>query len=125
MQEQAMRPPSREADHAERVAPSQWRGELRVQALTNALRKRAAGVPTYSVPEAAALLSISQEYLYRLIQAGGFPALRMRLSGTQGRYVVPAKTVERLLDDAAATCGCLEVGEWARRDGDELADGGS
>ena len=125
MQEQAMSPPSREADNAERVAPSQWRGELRVQALTNALRKRAAGVPTYSVPEAAALLSISQEYLYRLIQAGGFPALRMRLSGTQGRYVVPSKTVERLLDDAAATCGCLEVGEWARRDVDELADGGS
>jgi len=118
-----MRPPSSGADDAERVAPSQWRGELRVQALTNALRKRATGVPTYSVPEAAALLSISQEYLYRLIQAGGFPAVRMRLHGTQGRYVVPAKTVERLLDDAAAACGCLEVGEWSRRGGDEVAGG--
>jgi hypothetical protein len=54
--------------------PPEWRETLRKQALRNAMRKRAAGVPTYSVPEAAALLSVSQEYLYRLIQADGFPA---------------------------------------------------
>jgi len=110
-----MSPPSREADDVERIAPSQWRGELRVQALTNALRKRAAGVPTYSVPEAAALLSISQEYLYRLVQGGGFPAVRMRLGANQGRYVVPAKALERLLDDAAAANSCLEATEWTQR----------
>jgi len=115
VQEQAMSPPSREADDVERIAPSQWRGELRVQALTNALRKRAAGVPTYSVPEAAALLSISQEYLYRLVQGGGFPAVRMRLGANQGRYVVPAKALERLLDDAAAANSCLEATEWTQR----------
>lgn len=56
-----------------------WRDFLRGQALQNAMRKRAEGVPTYTVAEAAALLSISQEYLYRLIQASAFPAVRMRL----------------------------------------------
>lgn len=94
--------------------PAQWRGQLRDQALQNAMRKRAGGVPTYSVPEAAALLSISQEYLYRLIQGGGFPAVRMRLGGGQGRYVVPAKAIEKLLDDTTAAGGCVEIAEWAR-----------
>src|SRR2546430_2570639 len=70
---------------------AQWRGTLRFAALQAAMAKRAAGVPTYSVPEAAALLSISQEYLYRLISAGAFPAVRMRVRNTQGRYVIPAK----------------------------------
>ena len=73
--------------------------------LRNALRKRSDGVPTYSVPEAAALLSVSQEHLYRLIRADAFPAVRMRL-GQQGRYVVPARAVEALLD-AATGSGCL------------------
>ncbi len=68
-----------------------WRESLREQALCNAMRKRLAGVPTYSVPEAAALMSISQEYLYRLIQADAFPAMRMRIGAGQGRYVVPAQ----------------------------------
>ena len=92
-----------------------WRDFLRGQALQNAMRKRASGVPTYTVPEAAALLSISQEYLYRLIQASAFPAVRMRLGGNQGRYVIPAKAVERLLDDATAVGSCVEVGEWSER----------
>ena len=92
-----------------------WRDLLRGQALQNAMRKRADGVPTYTVPEAAALLSISQEYLYRLIQASAFPAVRMRLGGNQGRYVIPAKAIERLLDDAAAAGSCVEVGEWSER----------
>lgn len=95
------------------IKPLQWRESLRSQALESALRKRAAGVPTYSVPEAAALLSISQEYLYRLIQADGFPAVRMRAGRAQGRYVVPAKAVERLLDEAAAAGGCVESAEMA------------
>jgi excisionase family DNA binding protein len=100
---------------AESRDPAAWRGFLRDQALRSALRKRAARVPTYSVPEAAALLSISQEYLYRLIQTGGFPAVRMRLRGNQGRYVIPADAIEKLLDEASATGGCLEIGEWAQK----------
>ncbi|MDN5758849.1 MAG: helix-turn-helix domain-containing protein [Tomitella sp.] len=99
------------SDHSSR--PAQWRESLRTQALESAMRKRAAGVPTYSVPEAAALLSISQEYLYRLIQADGFPAVRMRAGRAQGRYVVPAKAVERLLNEAADSGGCVESAEQA------------
>lgn len=123
MQEQRRAPAKTRAEVPEQPGRPQWRGQLRVQALNNALRKRTAGVPTYSVPEAAALLSISQEYLYRLIQAGGFPAVRMRLGGNQGRYVVPARAVEKLLDDASANGGCVEIGEWAERWPVELAGG--
>jgi Helix-turn-helix domain len=57
--------------------PTSWRESLRDLALESAIMKRERGVPSYSVPEAAALLSISQEYLYRLIQAEKFPAVRM------------------------------------------------
>ena len=89
------------SDHPVRTA--EWRESLRAQALRNAMQKRASGVPTYSVPEAAALLSISQEYLYRLIQADGFPAVRMRVGAGQGRYVVPAKAIEQLLDGPLRT----------------------
>lgn len=89
------------------------RSVLRQVALTNALQKRQAGVPTYSVPEAAALLSISQEYLYRLIQSDAFPAVRMQRRGGQGRYVVPAKAVEMILDHTARAGGCVDIGELA------------
>ena len=70
-------------------------------ALRSGLRKRATGVPTYSVPEAAALLSLSREHLYRLIRVGAFPALRMGLDAEHGRYVVAARTVEELLERVA------------------------
>lgn len=99
----------------ERARPADWRESLRDQALQTALRKRSGGVPTYSVPEAAALLSISQEYLYRLIQAGAFPAIRMRSGGGQGRYVVPANAVERLLDGATDAGACVESAEIAEQ----------
>jgi excisionase family DNA binding protein len=69
-------------------------------------------VPTYTVAEAAALLSISQEHLYKLIRADAFPAVRMRAGGDHGRYVVPARAVERLLDAATDTGGCIDTAEW-------------
>lgn len=100
---------------ATRRSTAEWRDTLRQQALCSAMRKREAGVPTYSVPEAAALLSISQEYLYRLIQTDGFPAVRMRSGGSQGRYVVPAKAVEQLLDAAAAGGAVVESAEVAEQ----------
>lgn len=112
--------PSRTQDDVEDdgtvVRPTTFRGALRERALEVAMRKRMAGVPTYSVPEAAALLSVSQEYLYRLIQAGAFPAVHMCFGGKQGRYVVPAKAVERLLDATVAAGGCVDVSEWTDRD---------
>lgn len=103
---------AKQADGQGRTA-SGWRDVLRSQALESAMRKRAAGVPTYSVAEAAALLSISQEYLYRLIQADGFPAVRMRVGGGQGRYVVPARAVELLLECAATAGGRVESADLA------------
>lgn len=107
------------ADEAVGRSRPQHRRTLRDLALQKALRKRADGVPSYSVPEAAALLSISQEYLYRLIQADLFPALGF--GGGQGRYVVPAKAVETILDQAAAAGNCVDVAElgtqWRRTSG--------
>jgi excisionase family DNA binding protein len=96
-----------------RAGRAQCRELLRNVALQNAMRKRAAGVPTYTVPEAAALLSLSQEYVYRLIHADAFPALRMRRGRGQGRYVVPAQAVEQLLDFAAGAGNCVDVAEWS------------
>jgi excisionase family DNA binding protein len=104
-----------------RSRPPDLRETLREQALSSAIRKRAAGVPTYSVPEAAALLSISQEYLYRLIQAGGFAAVRMRSGRNQGRYVIPAKAVEQLLDEAASVGTCVESAAIAEQHRTEVA----
>ncbi len=76
------------------------RQSRRERALRSALRKRAAGVPTYTVPEAAALLSVSQEHLYRLIHAEAFPAVPMRAGLERGRYVVAAADLEEFLGSA-------------------------
>lgn len=102
------RPPIH-APRSEAASTDRWRRQLRERALGSALQKRESGVPTYTVLEAAVLLSISQEYLYRLIQAGSFPAVRMQLGAKQGRYVVPARAVERLLDGAAEAGACVEA----------------
>ena len=108
--------PTAVADEQPAVQPSknpgEWRDALRAQTLVNALRKRELGVPSLSVPEAAALMSISQEYLYRLIQLGGFPSVRMRAGRGQGRYIVPTKAVDRLLDLATETGTCVESAEF-------------
>ncbi len=102
---------------AAEVVPTPERGRLRVLgrdlALQSALRKRAAGVPSYTVAEAAALCSVSQEHLYRLVRDGAFPALRMRRGCEQGRYVIPAMAIEKLLAAALEAGGCLDVSEWA------------
>ena len=108
MSKQAETPPDDPGDAGGPPA-DRWRQRLRNQALGSALRKRDDGVPTYTVSEAAALLSISQEYLYRLIQAGSFPAVRMRLGSKHGRYVVPARAVEQLLNGAADAGACVEA----------------
>ena len=109
--------PTAVADEQPVVHPSknkgEWRGVLRAQTLANALRKREAGVPSLSVPEAAALMSISQEYLYRLIQLGAFPGVRMRAGRGQGRYVVPTKAVDKLLEGAVEAGTCIESAEFA------------
>lgn len=94
------------------------RERMRDAALRRAMAKRCVGAPTYSVPEAAVLLSISNEYLYRLIQVGSFPGTRLRHAGSQGRYVVPASAVEPLLGRAAVA----EVSAATQVDVDEQPD---
>jgi excisionase family DNA binding protein len=113
MQDEVTTTDDDQGEVAPRRAP-EWRGALRNGALQNALRKRKDGVPTFSVPEAAALLSVSQEHLYRLIQAGVFPAVRLGMGGKQGRYVVPATAVEDLLATASAAGACIDAGEWTQ-----------
>ena len=91
------------------------RGAVRDMALLNAIRKREMGAPSYTVPEAAALCSVSQEHLYRLVRTGVFPALRMARDGEQGRYVVPAAAIEQLLTNPEPAAGGLDIATWSQR----------
>jgi excisionase family DNA binding protein len=88
------------------------RSERLAKTLQAALRKRAAGVPTYTVPEAAALLSVSQEHLYRQIKSDAFPAVDMRGRRDRGKYVVPARAVEALLDAATDAGALIEAASY-------------
>ena len=54
----------------------------------------------YTVPEAAELLRVSEVTLYREIRQSRFPALRIR-----GRYVVPAKAIDEMEQEALAATG--------------------
>jgi hypothetical protein len=56
---------------------------------------------------------VSPEHMYRLVRTGAFPAVRMRLGGEQGRYVVPAQAVDRLLEAATDAGCCVDVQEFA------------
>src|SRR6266496_6857200 len=100
MQDQATTAGGEQPPAGAGVARVRWRSARREVTLQAALRKRAAGVPTYTVPEAAALLSVSQEHLYRLIKADAFPAVDMRRRRDQGRYVVAAADLEEFLGSA-------------------------
>lgn len=92
---------------------SNRRANSRDLALQTALRKRRSGAPAYTVPEAAALMSVSPEYLYRLARAGAFPAVRISLGPGTGRFVVPAKAIDRLLDHATSAGTCTDAAEWS------------
>jgi hypothetical protein len=94
-----------------------WRERCREVTLQAALRKRAAGVPTYTVPEAAVLLSVSPEHLYRLINADAFPAVHMHRAGDQGRYIVPARAIEAMLDAATAKGGRVDASDFTATGG--------
>jgi hypothetical protein len=92
--------------------------------LRSALRKRAVGAPTFSVPEAAALLSISREHLYKLVRADAFPVLHVRVGADQGRYVIPARAVEHLLEAAAGATGRMDIADWTNSARAVPAEGG-
>lgn len=61
----------------------------------------------YSVAQAAQMLGMSAMTLYRAINAGGFPAVRIR-----GRLIVPAKAIEALADLAVAEQTVVDAADW-------------
>lgn len=67
------------------------------------------GTPAfYSVSTTARLLGTSEMTLYRAIQAGEFPAVRIR-----GRIIVPVKAIEAMTDAALQSSGLVEAADWA------------
>ncbi|MBC3190923.1 helix-turn-helix domain-containing protein [Pseudonocardia sp. C8] len=61
----------------------------------------------YSVAQAAQMLGMSAMTLYRAINSGGFPAVRIR-----GRLIVPAKAIEVLADLAVAEQTVVDAADW-------------
>ena len=60
-----------------------------------------------SVNEVAALLGISSPTLYRAIQEGQFPAVRIR-----GRLIVPMQAVEEMQTEAVAARHIVNAAAW-------------
>lgn len=66
-------------------------------------------IPTfYTVREAAKVLRCDAATLYRAIREDTFPAVRIR-----SRYVVPAKVVDQMIQDAINTGACVDVAKIA------------
>jgi len=61
----------------------------------------------YSVGEVARLLGMAEMTVYRAIHAGEFPAIKFR-----GRYVVPAKALDDIVQVAMTTGALVDVAAW-------------
>ena len=61
----------------------------------------------YSVAEVARMLGTSQMLLYRAINAGEFPAVRIR-----GRLIVPAKALDAMVESAMASQSVVDARDW-------------
>ena len=61
----------------------------------------------YTVAEAARLLRLSTMTLYRAIEAGQFPAIRIRT-----RIVVPARAIDEMVGQALDSRRCVEAASW-------------
>jgi excisionase family DNA binding protein len=59
------------------------------------------------VDEVAELLRIDAVTIYRAIRQQEFPAVKIR-----GRYVVPGRAIEMLIDDVIATGRCADIAVW-------------
>lgn len=64
----------------------------------------------HTVAETAALLRVDTTTIYRAIRDDAFPAVRIR-----GRYVIPAKALDELVDAATTSGGCIDVAELLAR----------
>lgn len=56
--------------------------------------------------EVAEELRCSSATIYRAITQGAFPAVKIR-----GRYIVPAKALDELADEAMARGGAVDIAE--------------
>lgn len=63
----------------------------------------------YTVREAAVIMRCNPSTLYRAIREGEFPAVQIR-----NRYVVPAKAIDALVDQATQSGSCVDVAAMAR-----------
>ena len=70
------------------------------------LRRKRQG-PFLSVADVAEQLGVSEVTLYRAINAGEFPAVRIR-----GRLIVPAKVVQAMADAAMAEQKVVNTSDW-------------
>lgn len=62
----------------------------------------------YGVAEAARLFHLSAMTLYRAIDAGEFPAVRIR-----GRLIVPAKAIDEMVEAAMSGWSCVNAADWS------------
>lgn len=58
----------------------------------------------YTVAEAAEALRVSVSTLYAAVREDAFPAVRIR-----GRYIVPARAIERLIESAIELDGSVDL----------------
>lgn len=58
----------------------------------------------YTVREAAQIMRCNASTLYRAIREDAFPAVRVRT-----RYVVPARAIDELIEQASLGDGCIDV----------------
>jgi excisionase family DNA binding protein len=65
----------------------------------------------YSVAETAEIFGMSDQTLYRAINDGQFPAVRVR-----GRLFVPAKVVDALAKAALQSGGLIDAADWTAGD---------
>lgn len=61
----------------------------------------------YDVAEVAAIIGISKPSLYRIINEGGFPAVRIR-----GRVFVPRRAIEEMTESAVAGQTVVDAADW-------------
>jgi excisionase family DNA binding protein len=62
----------------------------------------------FSVADVARMFGMSSVTLYRAINAGEFPAIRVR-----GRLFVPARAVDEMVDAALANQTVVDAAAWA------------
>jgi len=87
--------------------------------MSSAIEARQGNPPAfYTVAEAAQILRVDAATIYRAIKDDAFPAIRLRT-----RYVVPARALDELVQQAAESGGVVDVARMAaeRRTAREVA----